>query len=131
MLGWLQGDLSAPSYLILAFILCAAYSVQASTGDNVAISFRYKFLFVLIASGILFASMLALLLDWTSLGATVIQGVQGRYLLPAMPLLFMLLRYRAGKVDTNVLPFSLTCMFVLNAFYVVQFFARALLLLQV
>ena len=127
-LGWLQGNLSAPTYFILGYILCAVYSVQATANDSVEISFRAKFIYGLISSGILLASMLALLLNWTSLDSPVIQGVQGRYVLPAMPLIFMLFRYKMGKTSGNVIPFSFTCMYVLNAFYLVQFFARALLL---
>ncbi|WP_346675656.1 DUF2142 domain-containing protein [Enorma phocaeensis] len=127
-LGWLQGDLSAPTYFILGYILCAVYSVQATADDTAVISFRTKFLYTLIVCGILFASMLALLLNWTSIDSTVIQGVQGRYILPAMPLIFMLFRFKEGRVSCSVIPFSFTCMYILNAFYLVQFFARALLL---
>ncbi|WP_317416514.1 DUF2142 domain-containing protein [Thermophilibacter provencensis] len=127
-LGWLQSELGAPFYFIIAYIICALYSVQPSTGDSSILSARHKVLFFVIGTLILFSSMLALLLDWTSFGSSIIQGVQGRYLLPVMPLIIMLFRCESIKNNTNALPFSLVSISAINTFYMVQFFARALLL---
>lgn len=127
-LGWIQSELGSPFYFIIGYILCSLYSVQPSVNDSITLSFRHKVAFFAICTGILLASMLALLLDWTSFGSNIIQGVQGRYLLPAIPLIFMLFRSGKGRLDVNTLPFSFVCMATINAFYMIQFFARVLLL---
>lgn len=127
-LGWIQSELGSPFYFIIGYILCSVYSVQPTKNDSLTLSFFQKVAFFAICAGILLASMLALLLDWTSFGSSIIQGVQGRYLLPAIPLIFMLFRTGKGRLDVNTLPFSFVCMATINAFYMTQFFARALLL---
>lgn len=45
----------------------------------------------------------ALYLDWTPVGARVAEGVQGRYFLPALPLIALLIHVKSAKMDKEKL----------------------------
>ena len=45
--------------------------------------------------------MLTMALNWTSQNQTIIQGIQGRYFIPVMPLLFMCLNNRMLRLNIN------------------------------
>ena len=48
----------------------------------------------LISAGVIGALMMVFLLTWTPYGSKVIEGTQGRYFLPVLPLVVLLLRNR-------------------------------------
>jgi uncharacterized membrane protein len=89
-LAWLQ--VSYPMYLYLpwaAMLLCAC---AKRDGEPDALPFHQKCglaILVLCSAGLVLASML---ISWTPLSSAVIEGVQGRYFLPCLPVVYLLLR---------------------------------------
>ncbi len=66
----------------------------------------------------------AMLLSWTGIGSRYIVGVQGRYFLPVLPLMYLLIcrllknvRIDAGK-DVRIKKCSVVCITVLNCLFV-------------
>ena len=51
---------------------------------------------------VLLATMLVMLMSWTPLGSSVVEGVQGRYFLPVLPLALTALRSRRLVVEQNI-----------------------------
>lgn len=69
---------------------------------NYVFSLKGKLWIALIFLGIAFLIMLALLIDWTPIGSNCIQGVQGRYFLPIIPLLVFILRNKIIVLTKDV-----------------------------
>lgn len=107
--GWLEGRVALPMWVsyLLVFLLLAS-SVRAADDDEcLPVPQR-------IVCGVLFiitllATMLALAIDWTLVSDTMIQGVQGRYLIPVIILLLLALRSKCIQVKANLaMPFVMT-----------------------
>ncbi len=88
-LGWL--DTPLPTYLIVSWWLLLAAVAILESNPMIRITLLHKG----ILCGILIPTLLLLFtlmfIYWEPLGETIIRGVQGRYLIPISPLIFMLL----------------------------------------
>jgi uncharacterized membrane protein len=83
VLGWLDAPLAGWTYPVLTALLAASFigplGIDRATGRRIALSC------VLAVAGYCFAVVFIFFLVWTALNATQIDGVQGRYFLPALP----------------------------------------------
>lgn len=89
-LGW--SEISVPMFLLFPYIVLLSMASMKKENEPVYLSRRVKVYFCLIAIlgiGFVFAGML---LYWTPVSYDVIMGVQGRYFLPFVPLLFLIMR---------------------------------------
>lgn len=91
-LGSLQGDIIAPSWVTAAFFVLVLLASARATDDDKKLPARHVALMVSIGTCIMLAAWLSQCLGWTMVGETVIQGMQGRYILPALCLLFVAVR---------------------------------------
>lgn len=69
----------------------------------------------------LFITLIIFLIEyvtWTSVGAPVILGIQSRYFIPILPLLFLFL-YRNGSNKNKILPESMITVFIISILSVV------------
>ncbi len=98
-LGWFQADLEAPWYIAVAFLFVLALSAVRWRKDGVLISSRNRAFFICLVGAGWLAIMLSMLVGWTFDSESVIQGVQGRYLLPMLPLL--LIAFQSGNLEAN------------------------------
>ena len=70
--------------------------------------------------------MTAMLIAWTPLSSQVVEGVQGRYLLPVIPFVFMCLKsdrvVRTGGSDETLVFYmcALNCYVLLRVFSIVS-----------
>ena len=103
-LGPLQASLAVPAALSFAFLGLLAYSCLLHGKDKNVPSSRDRLLFAALAALMLAAVMAALGLGWTELGAALIEGVQGRYLLPFLPIVLLALRPNSVMVEGTGLP---------------------------
>lgn len=81
-LGWF--DLHVPVYLIMLMFGLIILAVHADSG--IKIRWQNRLLYILLFVGIVLLSCATMLLSWTPLSYHSIEGVQGRYFLPALPL---------------------------------------------
>jgi uncharacterized membrane protein len=83
VLNWLDTPLAGWTYPVLTALLLASFfgplEVERATGRRIALACA------LAVAGYCFAVFLIFFLVWTALDATQIDGVQGRYFVPALP----------------------------------------------
>src|ERR1043166_7308855 len=83
VLGWLDTPLAGWTYPVLTALLLASF--VGPLGTDGATGRRIAFTCALAVGGYCFAVFLIFFLVWTALDATQIDGVQGRYFVPALP----------------------------------------------
>jgi len=83
VLGWLDAPLAGWTYPVLTALLMASFvgplGVDRATGRRIALTCAVAVL------GYCFAVVFIFFLVWTAIDATQIDGVQGRYFVPALP----------------------------------------------
>ena len=96
ILGWLDTPLPHWIYPVFGFIVLLAIApLLASLTRSLAT--WSPFLVAALSGVLLFLGIeIALYATWTPVGAPIVQGVQGRYLLPILPLLGLLARTSEG-----------------------------------
>lgn len=102
VLGWLDTPLPDAIYVYAAILLGAAILADA-TIPNVA-HWQDRSAFAAAAVGYVVATLLILWAAWTPEGARIIDGVQGRYFLPILPLAALAVGRgrRGGSAMSNV-----------------------------
>lgn len=126
-LGWLQQNLGTPMVFIGTYVIGLLYAAQKSDDDALIVGMRLRVLSTLVCLAVLLAVMLSMTLAWTPASMDVIQGVQGRYLLPVLPLALLALRARRVAIAGDTFPTTLVLFSLLNALYMTRFMALALL----
>lgn len=119
-LGWLQQNIGMPAFLMGAYVIALLYSAQRSKDDPVEMMPWQRVLFLAIAGAVWLAVMLSMVVSWTPMTSPTIQGVQGRYILPALPLLFLTLRSKRLVVLEDGWMTSLAVPAVLNAIFMIR-----------
>ncbi len=66
--------------------------------------------------------MLAMLVAWTNVSDNVIIGVQGRYFLPVLPLLGLLVSRLPIRIEKDMIKRVVCILFVINYFVVLDVF---------
>lgn len=100
-LGNLDPVLDVPYVLVMLFTGCLISLSLRKPGEQLIMTKRSRLWIWVLCLGCAGAAMLSMMLAWTPLSAKVIQGVQGRYFLPFLPVLLMSL-----KNDTLVLTYE-------------------------
>ncbi len=112
-LGWLQVHI--PEHVIAGFAGVLLLAGITSTADEPAYGIDRKFRIVNWGlSSFMFLGILgALWIDWTVLGCEAIEGVQGRYFLPFLPLIILPLRNKMFTVAAKLNDWLIGSTFVL------------------
>ncbi|MCD8248287.1 MAG: DUF2142 domain-containing protein [Lachnospiraceae bacterium] len=84
-LGWVEIETS--EMLVIFFLFLLFLSVLNVPGEQVCIRARERFWMLLLCAASAGLIVLGMLLSWTPLGYVSVEGVQGRYFLPFMPVL--------------------------------------------
>lgn len=102
MVGGLLGRLDTPvtHKIIYGFALCLiAACLSERSQEAVVIKTSHRIVFVVLAASTYLFVLIGMTIWWTPFGTDVIQGVQGRYFIPVLPLLiFALYGLRHFKV---------------------------------
>lgn len=85
-------DIRIDYWILWAFLAILILASLREPGSQMIFKAWQRGLFVLIFAGTAAASCLSMLLAYTSIYSPVLQGVQGRYFLPALPVLLLALR---------------------------------------
>ena len=100
-LGWFQGSTSFPDYVPVIFLALLALSMLKSKDDSDATSLATRLSFLAICSVGAFGAILSMWTGWTFASDTIIQGVQGRYFIPLLPMALIALRPNSIQVNVN------------------------------
>ena len=126
MLGNLDPVLSVPFAVVLGMAVCLVLLSLRNAGEALYMKGWQKFWICLLAFGCLLGLMGAMLIAWTPLSSPVVEGVQGRYLLPVIPFVFLCLKNdkvvrTAGRDETLVFYMcAMNCYVVLRLFSIVS-----------
>ena len=126
-LGWFQEELVMPYFFIVPYLGLGALCCFKEENDEkdaylsrpLAVCFVAAF--VLIAGG----AFLSMWTGWTFDTENVITGVQGRYLLPALPVLLIPLRSRRFAYKGGVLKTVLCGMGLMNCIFLIRLLSIA------
>ena len=119
-LGWLQintGCNDTQTFLLLAALGISAFP---SVGDKVCPPRRVRWSFVAIFFVTFVAIMFSMYLGWTFVTEDTIQGVQGRYFLPVLPLLLLAMRSEAIVARIHTMPYISMAIGGLECLYLAQ-----------
>lgn len=95
-LGNMDSVLNTPFAAILAFTAILLMLALRKPGETIHMNIKNRLWVWFLCSICLGATMFSMLLSWTPAGSNMINGVQGRYLLPLLPIL--LLTFKNDKV---------------------------------
>lgn len=91
MLGAFVGpvEIALDQSAVILLSIIIVFSALCSNDSTEKIKFSHRALFVIIFGLAVLLSMLAMLVSWTTVDSVFIEGVQGRYFLPVLPLLLL------------------------------------------
>jgi uncharacterized membrane protein len=99
-LGWFE--LNIPLIAVIPYFVMLLVAGMRKQGEPQYLSRRAKaYMCCLAVIGMGFAAA-GMLLYWTPMSYNVIEGIQGRYFLPFIPLLFLAIRSERITVDNKV-----------------------------
>lgn len=114
-LGWV--DIIIKPVFIVPFMFLIAFSAIKIDDERVTVSIPLRIWYILMGLGAIAAPMLAMLLYYTPRDISFIIGVQGRYFLPSLIMLLLILRARwasrSRKSDNWILAFTCIMNFVI------------------
>ena len=124
-LAWFQVDLKAPLYIPVALLFIVVLSAQRSEGDNAVIPGAHRVLCggLALAGGL--GVILSMLIGWTFTSESVVQGVQGRYFLPLLPMAALIIRSKHMSIDIPLGMGFVYIMIAVNAMYLARTFSVA------
>ena len=124
-LGWFQENLRFPIFYMIPYLLfgfiCCLDSEDEPSFLNPSCSVLFIIAFALAALG----SIASMWLGWTFNYEKVIQGVQGRYFLPALPALLFGLRTRLFRFNSSSIIFITLGTCLMNCLYLIRFVSVA------
>lgn len=126
-LGWHQPDLGMPAAFVGLYFLILIYSVQPSKDNQVVVVGHLKLACILVFVAVFVAALISMATAWTSKASDIIQGVQGRYLLPALPLLFLSTGSYSVSINRNTRTDAFFLVLLLDALYLIKLIALALI----
>ena len=113
-LGWLEYEVDAVLVLfLLAWTALTALAVRKERQEEVSLAnitdadgavmpVAHRIVSLILCFGTVVATLLIMLLSWTPLGSPVVEGVQGRYFLPILPLILVALRNKKIVLQHNI-----------------------------
>ena len=124
-LGWFQGELCMPAFFMLPYLGMGMLCCFESEYEDAFLTWRsaicFAAAFVLVALGVI----LSMWIGWTFDTEATIQGVQGRYFLPALPVLLFALRSHRLSFKGDVTRVVLCGTGIMNLVYLVRLFCIA------
>lgn len=113
-LGWFQGNTSFPDYVSIIILLLLALSMLKSSDDNKIISGKVRIACICLFLVGTFGAILSMWTGWTFVSDFVIQGVQGRYFLPLIPLFLLGLRPKSIQICGNSGYVLMSCLIAID-----------------
>lgn len=124
LMGWLE--IGVPTIYLVGFSVVLLLSTVKVTNEKEEISSVGKLLLGAIVVLVSLAVYLSLLLAWTKLSANMVDGIQGRYFLPILPLILLLCRNKVLTVSKNIDKYLVCILIFLQVNTVLQIFTSAI-----
>ena len=125
-LASLQTNIYAKNVQVFACALMLGFAAVPSVDDDGTLNRRERFVSLAIFAISMVATMLALMVSWTFVTENVIEGVQGRYFLPVLPLLLLALRGNGIVAKVKSAPLIAMTLGGLNLLYLAQIYYSVL-----
>lgn len=122
-LGNLDKVLDVPYLVVAAFTLGLLELAFRKPGESLAMSGGQRVWVCLVCAGCALVTMASMLIAWTPISAKVINGVQGRYFLPFLPVLLMALKNDTVVLTKNRNRSILYLMCCLNGYVLMRLFS--------
>ncbi len=122
-LGNLDEVLDVPYGLVLAFTAGLLGLAFQKPGESIRMSGRQRIWVCVVCAGCAAVTMLSMLIAWTPLSAKVINGVQGRYFLPFLPVLLLAAKNRTVVLTKDPSRGILYLMCCMNGYAVLRLFS--------
>lgn len=127
-LGWFQQGIEASWMLTVAFLALLLVSALSTPEDSATVKISHKVFFLALCLIAWVGVHLSMLIGWTFNTSPIIEGVQGRYIIPLLPLALLSLRNRTMVFKRNVTWALMFGMLLLNSIYMIQVFSIAITL---
>lgn len=122
-LGNLDKVLDVPYPVIVVFTVCLLELAFRKPGENLEMSKKQRVWVLAVCAGCAAATMGSMLIAWTPVSSKVINGVQGRYFLPFLPVLLMALKNDTVVLTKNRNRSILYLMCCLNGYTLLRLFS--------
>ena len=116
-LGWF--NIGVPMFLCTAFFVLLVIASFRKENESLYVKSSHKALYAFIALFSFALIVLAMTTGWTSASSSKVEGVQGRYFLPFVPLVFFLFRSKHIVLKKDLDPYLAytTCFFTLYTMF--------------
>ena len=88
--GWFEFE--TPWFMAIPYVVIIAFAFMRKKGEPKAMGYPQRLYALLMFGAIFLMIEMLLLIDHTYIGSEIILGVQGRYFIPALPLLMLFVR---------------------------------------
>lgn len=123
-LGWLE--IRVPWMFIIGFLFLLVYAAMRKENEKQLISVGDRIWMILVFIGVCALAIAAMLLYWTPNSLYTIEGVQGRYFLPALVLGVLALRTKKTSVSENADTYVMLWTVILQIFVITAVFKNIL-----
>ena len=113
-----------PWMFAIAFFILLLLASAKTERDVLLFDWKEKVWMGCICAAVIGATLLALLLDFTPLGRDHIDGVQGRYFIPILPLIIFMFRSRVVVLKRNIDNYLVMLFTCIQVVAVLQVFSR-------
>lgn len=107
-------NIHLPSILIAAFVIVLVLSVFREEKEKTFLSDKGKGLIMLIICSVFALVCAVMLLGWTPISSNTVEGVQGRYFLPILPLVLLFFRNNRIVLKNSITNITIFSMWILQ-----------------
>lgn len=125
-LGWFQADIATPYFYCIPLLLGLILAAQQDSLDTQKIPAWLRMALLVIAGMTFAGSMLSMFIGHTFDTEPIIQGVQGRYILPVAVSLVLALRSNNVQITRDAFPTILTVFSITNLVFLMHIVASAI-----
>lgn len=125
-LGWFQADIATPYFYCIPLLLGLILTAQQDSLDTQKIPAWLRMALLVIAGMTFAGSMLSMFIGHTFDTEPIIQGVQGRYILPVAVPLVLALRSNNVQITRDAFPTILTVFSITNLVFLMHVVACAI-----
>lgn len=122
-LGNLDPVLDVPYVVVMTLSLCLLGLAFRNPGESLYFSGGQRIWIGVVCAGCAGLVMLSMLIAWTPLSSRVINGVQGRYFLPFLPVLLLALKNDTVVLTKNLNRSILYLMCCLDAYALIRLYS--------
>lgn len=127
-LGWLQSDIAVPYFYVIPLLFGTVYAAQRDDSDPFKVPGKLRLAMLLVAALSFLGIMFSMFVGHTFDTEPVIQGVQGRYILPVIAPLLLSLRSKTVRIEGRSFPQIILVMSISNIVILMHVVASAIML---